>query len=50
MMDKHHVEDLIEYRLDKAKETIEDAKLLANAERWNPCVNRKFCELYKRLY
>jgi uncharacterized protein (UPF0332 family) len=36
------LKDLIQYRLEKAKETLEDAKLLANAERWNPCVNRLY--------
>jgi uncharacterized protein (UPF0332 family) len=33
------LEDLIQYRLEKANQTLGDAKLLANAKRWNPCVN-----------
>ncbi len=42
MTDKQHIEDLIEYRLERARETIEDAKLLAKAGHWNPCVNRLY--------
>ncbi|MDD5673475.1 MAG: HEPN domain-containing protein [Chitinivibrionales bacterium] len=36
------LEDLVQYRLEKANQTLEDAKLLANAKRWNPCVNRLY--------
>ena len=36
------LDDLIQYRLEKANQTLEDAKLLANACRWNPCVNRLY--------
>jgi uncharacterized protein (UPF0332 family) len=36
------LKDLIQYRIEKAKETLEDAKLLANAKRWNSCVNRLY--------
>lgn len=36
------LEDVIQYRLEKANQTLEDAKLLANAKRWNPCVNRLY--------
>jgi uncharacterized protein (UPF0332 family) len=36
------LEDLIKYRLEKAFQTLEDARLLANAKRWNPCVNRLY--------
>jgi uncharacterized protein (UPF0332 family) len=36
------LDDLIQYRLEKANQTLEDAKLLANANRWNPCVNRLY--------
>ncbi|MEA2008181.1 MAG: HEPN domain-containing protein [Chloroflexota bacterium] len=42
MTDKKHIEDLIEYRLERARETIEDAKLLASVGHWNPCVNRLY--------
>jgi uncharacterized protein (UPF0332 family) len=34
--------DLVRYRLDRALESLEDAKLLAGASRWNPCVNRLY--------
>jgi uncharacterized protein (UPF0332 family) len=36
------LEDLIQYRLEKANQTLEDARLLANSKRWNPCVNRLY--------
>ena len=36
------LEDLIKYRLEKANQTLEDAQLLSDAKRWNPCVNRLY--------
>lgn len=30
------------YRMTRAKETLEDARILANAGRWNACVNRRY--------
>jgi uncharacterized protein len=41
------LEDLIQYRLEKANQTLEDAKLLANAKRWNPCMNRLYYARFK---
>ena len=37
-----HTEDLIQYRLRRSFETLEDARILAKAERWNACVNRLY--------
>ena len=37
----------IAYRLQKSKETLEDARLLANNQRWNAAVNRLY---YARFY
>lgn len=34
--------DLIAYRLQRARESLEDARILADAGRWNPCVNRLY--------
>jgi uncharacterized protein (UPF0332 family) len=34
--------DLVQYRLQRARETLQDVRLLANASRWNPCVNRLY--------
>jgi uncharacterized protein (UPF0332 family) len=34
--------DVVLYRLQRARQTLEDARLLANAGRWNPCVNRLY--------
>ncbi|MBW1855889.1 MAG: HEPN domain-containing protein [Deltaproteobacteria bacterium] len=39
---KEAKDDLVRYRITKARETIEDARILANANRWNPCVNRLY--------
>jgi uncharacterized protein (UPF0332 family) len=35
-------EELIAYRLERALETLEDARILAKAKRWNTCVNRLY--------
>ena len=34
--------DLVLYRMTRANETLEDARILANAGRWNACVNRLY--------
>lgn len=34
--------ELIAYRLQRARESLEDARILADAGRWNPCVNRLY--------
>ena len=34
--------DLINYRLQRAYESLEDARILAEASRWNTCVNRLY--------
>lgn len=34
--------ELVAYRMSRADETLEDARILANAERWNACVNRLY--------
>jgi len=34
--------DLISYRLQRAYEALEDARILAGASRWNTCVNRLY--------
>jgi len=34
--------ELVVYRLRRARETLEDARILAEAQRWNPCVNRLY--------
>lgn len=34
--------DLSLYRMSRAYETLEDARILANAGRWNACVNRLY--------
>lgn len=35
-------QDYIIYRMKRALEKLNDAKLLANSERWNSCVNRLY--------
>lgn len=34
--------ELFFYRLERAQETLEDARILAISERWNACVNRLY--------
>lgn len=34
--------ELFFYRLERAQETLEDARILANSERWNACMNRLY--------
>jgi uncharacterized protein (UPF0332 family) len=34
--------DLVNYRLQRAYEALEDARILAGASRWNTCVNRLY--------
>jgi len=35
-------DELALYRLARARETLEDARILARSGRWNPCVNRLY--------
>lgn len=34
--------DLVAYRIEKARDTLEDALLLSKSDRWNACVNRLY--------
>lgn len=34
--------ELILYRIEKSRETLEDARILAEGKRWNACVNRLY--------
>ena len=36
------VQDLANYRLKRARESLEEAKILAQAKHWNACVNRLY--------
>jgi len=36
------LKDLIRYRSQRARETLEDARVLAQPARWNSCVNRLY--------
>lgn len=35
-------DDLMRHRIERADETLEDARILANAKRWKTCVNRLY--------
>ena len=39
-------DDLISYRLSRSKDTFEDAKILADKERWNSAINRLYYSAY----
>lgn len=34
--------ELIKYRIDRAWESLEDARVLSNAQRWKACLNRLY--------
>ncbi|MFA5782253.1 MAG: HEPN domain-containing protein [Bacteroidales bacterium] len=36
------IEDLLKYRIERAYETLADARLLADGCRWNSCINRLY--------
>ncbi len=38
--------DLVRYRLSRAKDTFDDAKILADNERWNSAINRLYYSAY----
>jgi uncharacterized protein (UPF0332 family) len=40
----HH--DLIKYRLERAKDTLDDARILADKEKWNSTINRLYYAAY----
>jgi uncharacterized protein (UPF0332 family) len=35
-------DDLVKYRLERAKKTLEDAQLLIESKRWNSAINRLY--------
>lgn len=39
-------EDLIKYRIARAKDTLDDARILANSEKWNSAINRLYYAAY----
>lgn len=42
----NYKEDYLKYRIDKSEEALRDAKILANNESWNACVNRLYYACY----
>ena len=34
--------ELVQYRIKRAYDTLEDARILSKAERWNACINRLY--------
>ena len=39
-------DDLIRYRLSRAKDTLDDARILAEREKWNSSINRLYYSAY----
>lgn len=39
-------DDLVKYRLSRAKDTYDDAKILADNGRWNSAINRLYYSAY----
>ena len=40
------IKDLIEYRLNRAKDTLDDARILAEKSKWNSTINRLYYAAY----
>jgi len=45
-MNEQSKSDYIKYRLEKASESLNDAKLLAENKRWDACLNRLYYSAY----
>ena len=43
---KGTLKDLIEYRLNRAKDTLDDARILAEKSKWNSTINRLYYAAY----
>jgi uncharacterized protein (UPF0332 family) len=39
-------QDLIKYRIHRAKDTLEDAEILAERQKWNSTINRLYYSAY----
>jgi uncharacterized protein (UPF0332 family) len=39
-------DDLVKYRLSRAKDTFDDAKILADNQKWNSAINRLYYSAY----
>jgi uncharacterized protein (UPF0332 family) len=39
-------EDLVNYRLERAKDTLDDARILADNKKWNSTINRLYYAAY----
>lgn len=45
-MSEERIQDLIQYRLERANETFEEALLMQREEHWNSCANRLYACYY----
>lgn len=45
-MNSDYTEDYIKYRLERAFETLNDAKVLIQSKSWNSCINRLYYASY----
>ena len=45
-MTEEHLKDLILYRIERARETFEEALLMQRAGHWNSCANRLYYACY----
>ncbi|MCX6257939.1 MAG: HEPN domain-containing protein [Bacteroidia bacterium] len=43
---KGTIDDLIHYRIDRAKDTMDDARILASNNKWNSAINRLYYAAY----
>ncbi len=45
-MTEEHLQDLIRYRIERARETFEEAILMQREDHWNSCANRLYYAFY----
>ena len=43
---KDNTKELVNYRISRAKETLDDASILAEREKWNSTINRLYYAAY----
>ncbi|MBW1903505.1 MAG: HEPN domain-containing protein [Deltaproteobacteria bacterium] len=45
-MTEEHLQDLVRYRIERARETFEEALLMQRERHWNSCANRLYYACY----
>jgi uncharacterized protein (UPF0332 family) len=48
-MNDNHMHDLSDYRLSKARELVDEAKLLFDNKRYDGCINRSYYAIFSAI-